>query len=244
MGIAFPILEFQCGSDKGLCLGGSPGTGAVPGGEWAAPVVSPLADMKSVCSTWRASLSLGPLQPVGLMVGGGRVPPPGCLGAEGFARYVCCGRLPSHISKRRVGSLVLVVTRCLRVADEARKRSIYIRTLVVATWRGGGQGVYDVSADVRTRWGLVSVGTREIRCEHRWPRKDEVNSLWECSVEELRIDGLDVHRESGVSVLNGLRWEEMWELVSQIRDATRGSRVRVRVCADLGVIVNSVASSK
>ena len=42
----------------------------------------------------------------------------------------------------------------------------------------------------------------------------------------------------------GLQWEEMWELVSQIRDALRGSRVRVRVCVGPGVGFDHVASSK
>ncbi len=66
---------------------------------------------------------------------------------------------------------------------------------------------YDVSADVRTRWGLVFVGTREMSCEHRWARKDEVDSLWEYNAEELWRDGSDVHRKSGGPILYGLRWE-------------------------------------
>jgi hypothetical protein len=38
---------------------------------------------------------------------------------------------------------------------------------------------------------------------------DEVNFLWECNAEELRGDGADVHRKSGVTVMYGLRWEEL-----------------------------------
>jgi hypothetical protein len=105
------------------------------------PAVSLLADARVLCSACRASLSLGTLQPVGLMDRGGRAMSSGCLGAEDSAIYVGYGRLPSHISRHRVGSLALVVTMCLQMTDEARKRSIYIRTLVVATRRGGGQGV-------------------------------------------------------------------------------------------------------
>ncbi len=103
---------------------------------------------------------------------------------------------------------------------------------------------YDMSADVRIRWGAISVGTREKSCGHRWARKDEVNSLWEYNDEKLRRDGLDVHRKSGVPVLYDLWWEEMWELVSQIRDAMRGSRVCVRVCFDPSVRSDRVASFK
>ncbi len=94
--------------------------------------------------------------------------------------------------------------------------------------------MYDVSADVRTRWGAFSVGTRDLDHEHWRARKDKVYSLWEYNAEELRKDGADVHRESGVPFMYGLRWEEMRELVSQIRDAMRDSRVRVRVCVDPG----------
>jgi len=99
----------------------------------------------------------------------------------------------------------------------------------------------DVSADVRIRWCVISVGTREMSYRHRWARKDEVDSLWECDVEELRRDGLDVYRMSGVPDLNGLRWEEMWKSVSQRRDAMRGIRVCVRVCINLGVRVDRAA---
>jgi hypothetical protein len=129
------------------------------------------------------------------------------------------------------------------MADEVQKSSIYIRPLVV--WLGEMENkAYDVSADVRTRWDVVFAGAREMSCEHRWASKNEVNSFWECNVEELRRDGSDVHRKSGVPVLYGLRWEGMWELVSRIRDAMRGSRVCVMICVDPGVRVDRVASSR
>jgi len=151
----------------------------------------------------------------------------GFLGAECFVRYGCYGRLPIHISRRRVGSLVLVVTRCLRMADEVQKSSIYIRPLVV--WLGEMENkAYDVSADVRTRWDVVFAGAREMSCEHRWASKNEVNSFWECNVEELRRDGSDVHRKSGVPVLYGLMWEEVWELESQTRNAMGDNQPCVR----------------
>ncbi len=51
----------------------------------------------------------------------------------------------------------------------------------------------DVSADVRTRWDVISVGTKEMIREYRWAREDKVNALWECNTEELRRDGADVH---------------------------------------------------
>ena len=60
---------------------------------------------------------------------------------------------------------------------------------------------YDVSADVRPRWGVVFVGAREMSCEHRRARKDEVDALCECNNEELLEDGADVHWKSRVSVL-------------------------------------------
>jgi len=145
---------------KGAVFGWVPMYGSGPrggGGEWATHVVSPMDDVRGVCSTRRASLSLGPLQPVGLMARGGRVLPPICLWAEGSARYACYGRLPSRILRRRVGSLALVVTRCFRMADKARKRSINIHFLVVATRRGGGRGVRRVARC------LVPVG-----CGLRW----------------------------------------------------------------------------
>jgi hypothetical protein len=63
-----------------------------------------------------------------------------------------------------------------------------------------------------------------------WARKEEVDPLWECSYEELPRDGADVRREPGFSILHGLRWEEMWELESRSRNATRAGCVRVRVC--------------
>jgi hypothetical protein len=103
---------------------------------------------------------------------------------------------------------------------------------------------YDVSGDARTRWGVISVGAIEMSCEHRWARKDEINSLWECIVEELRRDSLEVHQKSGVPGFYGLRWEEMWELVSQTHDVMRGNRACVRVCVDPSVRVHHVASSK
>ena len=104
--------------------------------------------------------------------------------------------------------------------------------------------VYDVSADARTRWGRCSARSRVRSREHRWARKDKVDSHWECSAEELRGDGADVHRETGVPVMYGLRWEEMWELVFQIRDALRGSRVRVRFCVDPSVGSDHVTRTK
>jgi hypothetical protein len=135
--IAFPGLEFHDGPGRGLCSSGSLGMRAVPrGGGGAAPLMRPLADVGGMCSTWRVPLSPGLLQPFGLLAGGGRALPPRCHGAEGFARYVCYVRLPSHIVRRRVGSMALLVTRCLRMADEAQKSSRYIRPLLVATRRG------------------------------------------------------------------------------------------------------------
>jgi hypothetical protein len=41
--------------------------------------VSSLAEVRSVCSTWRALLSSWLLQPMGLISGGGRALPQGCL---------------------------------------------------------------------------------------------------------------------------------------------------------------------
>ncbi len=41
-----------------------------------------------------------------------------------------------------------------------------------------------------------------------------------------------------------LRWEDMWELVSQIRDAVRGDRVCVWVCVDPSVGSDHLARSK
>ena len=93
-------------------------------------------------------------------------------------------------------------------------------------------------------WGVVYVRAKETSYDHRWARKDEVNSHWECSVEELRRDGWDVHRKSAVPVFYGLRWEEMWKLVSQTRNAMRGNRVCVRVYVDPSVRADRVASSK
>ena len=101
-----------------------------------------------------------------------------------------------------------------------------------------------MSADVRTRWGVFSVGTRDPSCEHRWACKDKVNSLSQCNDEELRGDGADVHRETEVPVMYDFRWGEMWELVSRIRNALRGSRVRVRVRVDPGVGSDHVAGFK
>jgi hypothetical protein len=83
------------------------------------PVVSPLIEVRGVLSTWRALLSSRLLQPVWLMARGGRALPQWHLGAIGYARYVCYGRLPSHISRRRVGSFGLVATRFLHRADDA-----------------------------------------------------------------------------------------------------------------------------
>jgi hypothetical protein len=74
---------------------------------------SPLAEVGGVCSTCVAMLSLGMRHPGGLMASGGRALPPGCFGAEGFARCVCYCMLPSHIYRRRAGSPGLVVTRWL-----------------------------------------------------------------------------------------------------------------------------------
>ncbi len=42
----------------------------------------------------------------------------------------------------------------------------------------------------------------------------------------------------------GLRWEEMWEIVSHLRDALSGSRVYVRVCVDPCVGSDHVARFK
>jgi hypothetical protein len=94
-----------------------------------------------VCSIWRVLLFTRPLQPVGLFVEDGRALPQRCLGVESSAMCVCYGRLPSHISWRRVRSLCLVATGCPRMADEAQKSSRYIRPRLVVTRRVGGQGV-------------------------------------------------------------------------------------------------------
>ena len=103
---------------------------------------------------------------------------------------------------------------------------------------------YHVSADVRTRWGVFSVRSRDLGHEHRWARQDKVDSLWECGAEELRENVADVQREAGISVLYGLRWEEVWEIVSQTQDSLSGGRVCVRVCVDKGVGSDRVARSK
>ena len=66
-----------------------------------------------------------------------------------------------------------------------------------------------VSADVRTRWGVFSVGIREVSCEHRWARKDEVDFLRECNAEEIQGDVPDIYRKSGVPVMHGLMRVEM-----------------------------------
>jgi hypothetical protein len=58
-----------------------------------------------------------------------------------------------------------------------------------------------VSADVKTRWCEISVESREIICEDKWARKDEVDALCECNVKELLGDGADFHWKSGVSAL-------------------------------------------
>jgi hypothetical protein len=81
-------------------------------------------------------------------------------------------------------------------------------------------------------------------CENGLARKDEVISLWEFNAQELRGACADVYRKSGVPVLYDLVWGEMWELVPQMRDAVRGSRVCVRVCVGPGVRVDRVASSE
>jgi hypothetical protein len=60
---------------------------------------------------------------------------------------------------------------------------------------------------------------------HMRARKDEVNSLREYNADELRGDGADVHRKSGVPVLYDPRWKEMLEWESQIRYTSRGNRV-------------------
>ena len=91
---------------------------------------------------------------------------------------------------------------------------------------------------------MFSVGLREVSRENRWAREDELNSLRECNVEELWGDGADVHRMSGVSFMYGLRWEEIWELESQIRNATRGSCVCVRLCVDPIIRADCVANSE
>ena len=139
--IAFPCMGFYYRLGRGPCPGGIPGTGAVPGRQWAAPGVSPLAEVRGVCSTWRSLLSPRLHQPVVLMARGGRAQPPGRLGTEVSIIYVLYGMLPSHISRRRVGCLGPVVTRFLRTADEAQKSSIYTRPLLVATRRSVGRCV-------------------------------------------------------------------------------------------------------
>jgi len=103
---------------------------------------------------------------------------------------------------------------------------------------------YAVSADVRTRWGVISDGIREMIREYRWARKDEANAFWECNVEELRRDGADVHWKSGVPALYCLRWEQVRELEFQTLDAMGSSRLRGWFCVDPGVRADRVASSK
>jgi len=121
-------LLVQERSPKGgyICPSGSSCTGAVPGRRWDVPAARPQAEVGGVCSMSRALLCPWLLQPVGLMVRGGRAMPPGCFYPEGSAICVCYGRLPSHISRRRARSLSLIVTRWLERADEAQKSSIYI----------------------------------------------------------------------------------------------------------------------
>ena len=94
---------------------------------------------------------------------------------------------------------------------------------------------YDVSADVRTRWSVFSVRSSDLSREHRWAHKDKVYAFWECGSEELGGDGADVQWEAGGPVFYGLRWEDMWKIVFQIRDALIGSRVCIRVCVDPSV---------
>ncbi len=77
-----------------------------------------------------------------------------------------------------------------------------------------------------------------------WAHRDEVDTLREYDDNELRGNGADVHRESGVSVLNSLRWEDMWKLEYQTRYAMIGSRVCVWVCVDSCVRADFVESSK
>ena len=77
---------------------------------------------------------------------------------------------------------------------------------------------------------------------NRWAREEEVDSLWEGLCEEFRRDGADVHRQTGVPILIGLWWEEMWALESQMRNAMRGSRVSVGVYVQLDVRVYRVSS--
>ena len=91
---------------------------------------------------------------------------------------------------------------------------------------------------------MLFFGLGEVNCYHKWARKDEVNTLREYNSEELRGDGAGFHQKSGVPVMYGLRWEEIWELESHIGNAMRGSLVCVWVCVDLGVRVDRVASSE
>jgi hypothetical protein len=136
--ISFFCLELHRGSRNRSCPGGCPCTGAVPEKEWAVSGVYPMALVRGVCSAWRSLLSLGLRQTVGLEARGGRTLPQRCHGAEGSARCVCHGRLPSHISRRRSRFLGPIVTRCLQRADKAQKSSIYIRPLEVVSQRGVG----------------------------------------------------------------------------------------------------------
>jgi hypothetical protein len=101
-------------------------------------------------------------------------------------------------------------------------------------------GAEDVLDNVWIRWGVFTMGYTSIG----WARKEEVDPLWEGSSEELRGDGADVHRKSGVPILHGLRLDEMWELEYQMRNAMRGSRVRVRVYIHPDVRDDRVTSSE
>ena len=53
-----------------------------------------------------------------------------------------------------------------------------------------------------------------------------------------------MHWQTGVPVLNGLRREEMWVLVSQMRNAMGDNRVRARVYVHLDVAVDRVSISE
>ena len=63
--------------------------------------------------------------------------------------------------------------------------------------------------NVRTQWSASYMGFGELFCQHRWACKEEVDPLREGSSKELRGDGADVHRKSGISVVYDLQWEEV-----------------------------------
>ncbi len=87
-----------------------------------------------------------------------------------------------------------------------------------------------MSDNVRIQRSAFSVDLRDVTFWYRWARNYDVDSLRKGDSKELEIYSVDIHRESGVSIHECLRWEEVWELESHVCDAVTYRRVRVRVC--------------